>query len=190
MEARLTVGISGASGASLALSFLKLARKSGVPTELIVTSGGERTLRDELGLGPEALSGLVDEVYDCRDIGAAPASGSRPSLGMAVVPCSMKTLAGIASGYSENLLLRAADVALKERRRLVLAARETPLSAIHLRNMLELSQAGAVVFPPVPLWYAGPKTMEQMELQLSARLLSLFGIVTPELHVWTESGQE
>lgn len=184
MEPGLTVGISGASGAALALSFLKLAYESGVPTELIVTPGGERTLREELGLPADALREYVRELCDCHDIGAAPASGSRASLGMVVIPCSMRTLAGIAAGYSENLLLRAADVTLKERRRLVLVTREAPLPYIHLRNMQEVTRAGGIIFPPVPLWYAKPCGMDEMHKQLAARILGMFGVHTDAMPVW------
>ena len=135
MEPRLIVGISGASGAPLALAFLRGLRAAGVGAELIVSRGGALTLRQECGLEPQDLAVYADAVYDNDDLAAPPASGSHPSLGMAVVPCSMKTAAGICTGYSDNLLLRAADVALKERRRLVLAAREAPLSTLHLRNL-------------------------------------------------------
>lgn len=144
MDARLVVGVSGASGAPLALRFLLLAQECGLGVELIVTPGGARTLREECGLGPEDLAQYAEAVYDCADLAAPPSSGSHPTLGMAVVPCSMKTLAGIASGYSENLLLRAADVTLKEGRKLVLAVREAPLSAVHLRNMYELARCGGI----------------------------------------------
>lgn len=113
-----------------------------------------------------------------------PSSGSHPTLGMAVVPCSMKTLAGIASGYSENLLLRAADVTLKEGRKLVLAVREAPLSAVHLRNMYELARFGAVVFPPVPAWYAKPQSLEEAERQIAARILAQFGVEAPGAPCW------
>ena len=150
MEPRLIVGISGASGAPLALAFLRGLRAAGVGAELIVSRGGALTLRQECCLEPQDLAVYADAVYDNDDLAAPPASGSHPSLGMAVVPCSMKTAAGICTGYSDNLLLRAADVALKERRRLVLAAREAPLSTLHLRNLYELSRLGAVIVPPVP----------------------------------------
>lgn len=186
MDARLVVGVSGASGAPLALRFLQLARGCGLGVELIVTPGGARTLREECGLGPEALAQYAGAVYDCADLAAPPSSGSHPTLGMAVVPCSMKTLAGIACGYSENLLLRAADVTLKEGRKLVLCAREAPLSAVHLRNMLELSRLGAVIFPPVPAWYARPKSLEEAELQIAARLLAQFGVEAPCAQHWGE----
>lgn len=184
MGARLVVGVSGASGAPLALRFLQLARECGLGVELIVTPGGARTLREECGLGPEALAQYAEAVYDCADLAAPPSSGSHPTLGMAVVPCSMKTLAGIACGYSENLLLRAADVTLKEGRKLVLAPREAPLSAIHLRNMYELAKLGAVIHPPVPSWYAHPPTLQAAEHQIAARLLSHFGVDVPGAPRW------
>lgn len=187
MGTNLVVGISGASGAPLALRFLQLAHECGVGVELIVTPGGALTLREECGLGPEALAEYAGAVYDCSDLAAPPSSGSHPTLGMVVIPCSMKTLAGVASGYSENLLLRAADVTLKERRRLVLAVREAPLSGVHLRNMYELSRLGAVIFPPVPAWYAKPHSMEEAERQIAARILAQFGVEAPCVPRW---GQE
>lgn len=184
MDARLVVGVSGASGAPLALRLLLLAQECGLGVELIVTPGGARTLREECGLGPEDLAQYAEAVYDCADLAAPPSSGSHPTLGMAVVPCSMKTLAGIASGYSENLLLRAADVTLKEGRKLVLAVREAPLSAVHLRNMYELARFGAVVFPPVPVWYAKPQSLEEAERQIAARILAQFGVEAPGAPCW------
>ena len=184
MDARLVVGVSGASGAPLALRLLLLAQECGLGVELIVTPGGARTLREECGLGPEDLAQYAEAVYDCADLAAPPSSGSHPTLGMAVVPCSMKTLAGIASGYSENLLLRAADVTLKEGRKLVLAVREAPLSAVHLRNMYELARSGAVVFPPVPAWYAKPQSLEEAERQIAARILAQFGVEAPGAPCW------
>lgn len=184
MDARLVVGVSGASGAPLALRLLLLAQECGLGVELIVTPGGARTLREECGLGPEDLAQYAEAVYDCADLAAPPSSGSHPTLGMAVVPCSMKTLAGIASGYSENLLLRAADVTLKEGRKLVLAVREAPLSAVHLRNMYELARFGAVVFPQVPAWYAKPQSLEEAERQIAARILAQFGVEAPGAPCW------
>lgn len=184
MDARLVVGVSGASGAPLALRLLLLAQECGLGVELIVTPGGARTLREECGLGPEDLAQYAEAVYDCADLAAPPSSGSHPTLGMAVMPCSMKTLAGIASGYSENLLLRAADVTLKEGRKLVLAVREAPLSAVHLRNMYELARFGAVLFPPVPPWYAKPQSLEEAERQIAARILAQFGVEAPGAPCW------
>ncbi len=137
---RLLVGISGASGMPLAVEVLRALKASRIETHLICTDSAARTLSLETNLTLEDLQGLSHTVYDNRNIGAAPASGSCPMDGMIVVPCSMKTLAGIHCGYSDSLLLRAADVTLKERRKLVLVARECPLSNIHLRNMYEVSQ--------------------------------------------------
>lgn len=185
MEAkRLVVGISGASGAPLAVAFLEALRDTEIETHLVVTSGGERTLRQEMGLTLADVRALADVFYDNGDIGAAPASGSWKSMGMAVVPCSMKTLAGVHSGYSSGLLLRAADVALKERRRLVLAARECPLSPIHLRNMYELSQMGAVILPPVLSYYQGPETLQDATDHIVGKLLDQFGVDHPRFRRW------
>lgn len=181
-EKRLIVGISGASGAPLAVTLLKALKSTDVETHVIVTHGGELTLRQECGLN--CLEGLADVLYDNRDIGAAPASGSFQTMGMIVIPCSMKTAAGIHSGYSDNLLLRAADVTLKERRKLVLVARETPLSTIHLRNLYELSQMGAVVLPPMLSFYQKSETLEEMTNHIVGKVLDQFGIDAPDFHRW------
>jgi len=151
---RITVGISGASGIPIALTLLRFLKQCPfVETHLVLSTGAELTLEHESSLRRDDLPGLADVYHDNRNIGAAIASGSFTTAGMIVAPCSMKTLAGIAHGYSDNLLLRAADVCLKERRRLVLAVRECPLSSIHLRNMLTLSDMGAVILPPVLTYY-------------------------------------
>ena len=146
---RIIVGISGASGMPLALELLRQlqGRREQIETHLLYTDGAVQTLRKETGQKPEQLEKMADYVHDNHNIGAAPASGSFRTDGMIVVPCSMKTVAGIVSGYSDDLLLRAADVTLKECRRLVLVTRECPLSSIHLRNMYELSRMGAVILP-------------------------------------------
>lgn len=183
-QRRLVVGISGASGAPIGVELLKALRKTDVETHLIITRGGEMTIPQEIGLTVEQVRAMADVVYDNSNIGAAPASGSWKSLGMVVVPCSMKTVAGIWSGYSDNLLLRAADVMLKERRKLVLCARETPLSSIHLRNLLELSRAGAVILPPVLSYYQGPQSVEDMTCHIVGKLLDQFGIVYPHFCRW------
>ena len=149
MAKRLIVGISGASGAPLAVELLKILRTVGVETHVVLTRGGALTLKQECDM--DGLEGLADVLYDNRDIGARPASGSFKTDGMLVVPCSMKTVAGICSGYSDNLLLRAADVTLKEGRKLVLAPRETPFSTIHLRNLYELSRMGGTMATPIRL---------------------------------------
>ena len=184
MEQRLVVGISGASGAPLAVKLLKILRNTPIQTHLIVTHGGALTLDQECGMTLEEVRALADVVYDNRDIGAAVASGSYRTMGMVVAPCSMKTVAGIHSGYSDNLLLRAADVTLKERRKLVLAARESPLSTIHLRNLYELSQMGAVILPPMLSCYSHPRTVEDVTAQIVGRILDQFDVEAPELYRW------
>lgn len=178
MSDRLIVGVSGASGAPLALELLRQlrSRQPEIEVHLILSRSGALTLRQECGLTPEDLRGLVHSLHQNDDIGAAPASGSFRTLGMIVVPCSMKTVAGIVSGYSDNLLLRAADVTLKERRKLVLAARESPLGTIHLRNLYEASRLGAIIAPPVPAWYRHPQTMDDCVKQMASRLLSQFDL--------------
>ncbi len=182
---RMIVGVSGASGAPLAAAFLTaLRRAGGWESHLVMTQGARLTLGPETGLSVSGFQALADVVYDPGQVGAAIASGSFGWDGMAVVPCSMKTLAGIACGYSDNLLLRAADVTLKERRRLVLAARETPLSAIHLRNMLTLTEMGAVILPPVLTYYHQPGTVEDMPRQFTGKLLDQFGIQMPGYGRW------
>lgn len=182
MDQRLLVGISGASGAPLALALLSALKQSGIKTHVVVTRGGYLTLRQECGR--DSLEDLADVLYDNDNIGAAPASGSFQTLGMVVVPCSMKTAAGIHSGYSDNLLLRAADVTLKERRKLVLIARESPLSTLHLRNLYELSQMGAVILPPVLTYYQGPREIADMETHLVGKILDQFGLEYPAFHRW------
>lgn len=179
MEKRLVVGISGASGAPLALEALRMLRRANVEVHLVVTRGGEMTLRQECGMGLSDLAPLCDAIHDNGNIGAAIASGSFKTMGMLIVPASMKTLAGIASGYSENLLLRAADVTLKERRPLVLCARECPLSTVHLRNMLELSRMGAIIAPPMLEYYSRPQSVEEVAHHNACKLLDLLGL-SPE----------
>ncbi|MGM9651315.1 MAG: UbiX family flavin prenyltransferase [Faecousia sp.] len=181
-EKRLIVGVSGASGAPLAVALLKALKQTGVETHVMLTHGGELTLRQECGL--DSLTGLADVLYENHDIGAGPASGSFKAMGMIVIPCSMKTVAGIHSGYSDNLLLRAADVTLKERRKLVLVARETPLSTIHLRNMYELSQIGAVMIPPMLSYYHKPESIEEMTHHIVGKVLDQFDIEVPKFRRW------
>ena len=184
---RLIVGMSGASGAPLTVELLKrLQNDPSVETHLIVTDGAILTLAQETGLSYEALKALADVTYGNDSIGAAPASGSFRTIGMIVIPCSMKSVAGIASGYSDNLLLRAADVTLKERRKLVLAARETPLSTLHLRNLYEVSKLGAVVMPPVPAYYRHPVTIKDAVRDTVTRMLDQFDLNPEEGHYeWT-----
>ena len=165
---RIVVGVSGASGAALGLECLKCLRQAGAESALVVTRGGEITIEQELGMTLDEFATHADVVYDNKNIGAAIASGTYPVDGMIVAPCSMKTLAGIASGYSDNLLLRAADVQMKEQRRLVLMVRETPLHLAHLRNMVAVTEMGGIVCPPLPAFYLRPQTVEDVEPQRGA----------------------
>lgn len=178
MAERLIIGMSGASGAPLTVELLRQLhdRCPEVETHLIVTKGGEMTLVQETGMKLADLKSLVSVCHANSNIGAAPASGSFKTMGMIVVPCSMKTVAGIASGYSDNLLLRAADVCLKERRKLVLVARELPLSTLHLRNLYETSQLGAMILPPMLAYYNHPQSLEDCTRYAVDRILSQFGL--------------
>lgn len=182
MQKKLIVGISGASGAPLAVALLKALRAADVQTHVILTRSAQLTLRQECAR--DSVEDLADVVYDERDMGAAPASGSFMTDGMLVVPCSMKTAAGIHCGYSDNLLLRAADVTLKEGRKLVLAPRETPLSPVHLRNLYELSMMGVSIVPPMLTYYHCPGTMEEMTGHIVGKLLDQFGLNAPNYRRW------
>lgn len=175
MKKRLLIGMSGASGAPIAVELLRqLKKQESVETHLVVSRGAEMTLRQETDLSLEDLKDLADVYYENDRIGARPASGSFQMEGMIIVPCSMKTAAGIVSGYSDNLMLRAADVMLKERRRLVLVARESPLNTIHLRNLYELSQMGAVIMPPMLTYYNRPETVRDCTVYTVQRILRQF----------------
>lgn len=183
---RIVVGISGASGAPLAVELLRALQKTDLETHLIVTSGGWRTIAEETDLTADEVCALADVVHDADDIGAPPASGSWKTVGMVVVPCSMKTLAGIHSGYSDNLLLRAADVTLKERRKLVLVPRECPMSPIHLRNQYELSMMGTVILPPVLSYYNHPQCLKDAERHIVGKILDQFGVEYDGYRRWGE----
>jgi polyprenyl P-hydroxybenzoate/phenylacrylic acid decarboxylase-like protein len=150
-----------------------------------MSDGARRTLKMEMGLHAGEVEALADVVYDPRNLGAAISSGSFLTTGMVVIPCSMRSLAAIAAGTSDNLLLRAADVTLKERRPLVLVTRETPLSYIHLRNMMEVTQAGAVVLPPVPAFYHRPQTIDDLILHACGKVLDQFGIAHDLFQRWS-----
>jgi 4-hydroxy-3-polyprenylbenzoate decarboxylase len=183
---RLVVGISGATGIIYASRLLELLKPTDVETHLVVSRAGDITRSQETDLTPERMRGLADVTYTIGNIAAPLASGSFKTIGMVVLPCSMKTLAEIATGLSESLLSRAADVTLKERRRLVLMVRETPLNLIHLRNMLSVTEAGAIVFPPVPAFYTEPSSIDDMVTQTVGRILDLFDIETPGIRRWGE----
>lgn len=177
MKKRLVVGVSGASGVQLAVRLLAAMRgREGWETHLVGTEGARRVLECETDLRWEDLAALADFSHAAGDIGASIASGSFKTEGMAVIPCSMKTLAGIAHGYADNLLLRAADVTLKERRKLLLLARETPLHLGHLKNMVEAAALGAVILPPVLTYYNLPQSIEDMENHLVGKLMAEFGL--------------
>ncbi len=174
---RLLVAITGASGAVYGLRLLQaLQTVPGVETHAVVSDAGWQTLRHECAAGPHTLRPLVHTLHDAADIGAGPASGSFRCSGMVVAPCSMRTLAAIAHGLSDNLVTRAADVMLKERRRLVLMARETPLHLGHLRNMTAVTEMGAIVCPPVPAFYLRPQSVDDIVNASVARVLDLLDV--------------
>ncbi|QCB47838.1 UbiX family flavin prenyltransferase [Hydrogenophaga sp. PAMC20947] len=174
---RVLVAITGASGAVYGLRLLQaLGSAPGIEPHLVVSDAGWLTLRHELGMGPDALSPLVHTLHDAAHIGAGPASGSFRCQSMVVAPCSMRTLAAIAHGLSDNLITRAADVMLKERRRLVLMARETPLHLGHLRNMVSVTEMGAIVCPPMPAFYLKPQTVDDIVSASVARVLDLLDV--------------
>ncbi|MFA5703208.1 MAG: UbiX family flavin prenyltransferase [Advenella sp.] len=174
---RLVVGISGATGSIYATRLLERVREvQDVETHLVISPPGVLNIKYELDLDRQAVFDLADHVYNFRDVGSVLASGAFATAGMLILPCSMRTLAAVAHGFSDNLITRAADVHLKERRRLVLAVRETPFNLAHLRNMTQVTEMGGIVFPPLPAFYHHPKTIEEMVDHTVARLLALFDI--------------
>jgi 4-hydroxy-3-polyprenylbenzoate decarboxylase len=177
---RIIVGISGASGAVYGVRLLQVLRAlPGVEIHLSVSDAGWINLRHELSLEREAVAALAHRLHEARDIGAAIASGSFQSQAMVIAPCSMRTLAAVAHGLADNLITRAADVMLKERRRLVLLARETPLNLAHLRNMLSVTEMGAIVFPPVPAFYQRPQSVAEIVDHTVARVMDLLDLPNP-----------
>jgi 4-hydroxy-3-polyprenylbenzoate decarboxylase len=182
---RLIVALSGATGSIYGVRLLECLRDAGVETHLVISRWGVRTLLHETAFSKEQVEALAARAYAPGDMGAAISSGSFRTDGMVVAPCSAKTLAAIAHGVGENLIHRAADVILKERRKLVLAVREAPLSDIHLENMLKLSRMGAVVMPPMPAFYTRPQSLDDVVNHTVARLLDQFGIDAPGLARWT-----
>ncbi|CAO3429651.1 UbiX family flavin prenyltransferase [Azospirillum doebereinerae] len=183
---RLVVGISGASGVVLGIRMLTTLRRIGVETHLVVSRSAEVTLAHETDLKVADLRALADVHYAAADIGAAVASGSFRTLGMVVAPCSVRTMSEIASGVTSTLLTRAADVALKEKRRLVLMVRETPLHLGHLRTMTALAEMGAVIAPPVPAFYTKPQSIDDLIDHSVGRVLDLFGLDAGNLRRWGE----
>ena len=174
--ARVVVGITGATGAVYAVRLLERLRAAGRETHLVVSPAGVLNAHHELGLNRSALEALADVAYAPGDVGAAIASGSFATDAMVIVPCSMKTLAAVALGLSDNLLARAADVTLKERRRLVLMVRETPFNLAHLRNMTAVTEMGGVIFPPLPAFYHRPQSIDDLVNDTVERVLSMLGV--------------
>lgn len=174
MEMKLVVGISGASGAIYGIRLLEVLSRHGVESHLVITPAGRKTITLETGWRVDQVVALAARTYELDDVGAAIASGSFRTAGMVVMPCSIKTMSAIAHSYTDNLLVRAADVTLKERRRLVLAVRETPLHSGHLRAMLQLSELGAVIMPPVPAFYHLPETVDDIVNHTVGKCLDLF----------------
>jgi flavin prenyltransferase len=185
-SSRIVVGISGASGIVYGIRALELLRDAGIETHLVMSRSAEVTLAHETGRKVAEVRALATVAYAQQDIGAAIASGSFRALGMIVAPCSIRSMSEIATGVTSTLLTRAADVALKERRRLVLMVRETPLHTGHLRTMTQLSEMGAIIAPPVPAFYAAPRTLEDLVDQSVGRALDLFGIDTGVVSRWGE----
>ncbi|MBC06640.1 UbiX family flavin prenyltransferase [Thalassospira sp.] len=181
---RLIIGITGASGVIYGIRFLQLLKNAPTETHLVLSKAAERTIAYETDFKIREIKEMADVIHDNADIGAPIASGSFRACGMIIAPCSMKSLAEVASGVADNLIARSADVMLKERRRLVLMARETPLHAGHIRNMAQATENGAIIAPPVPAFYARPKSLEEMVTQSCARVLDLFDIDLPETARW------
>jgi len=181
---RLIVGVTGATGIIYAERALRLLRGMEVETHLVMSRAAELTREYESTLTRDDMHSLADYVHPIADVGACISSGSFRTLGMLVVPCSMRTVGELASGVTNTLLTRSADVVLKERLPLVLMVRETPLNLIHLRNMTTLTEAGAVIFPPVPAFYAKPQSLEEMVDHSVSRALDQFGLDTERIEAW------
>jgi polyprenyl P-hydroxybenzoate/phenylacrylic acid decarboxylase-like protein len=185
MKKRLIVGITGATGATYGISILKAIKTlPGWESHLVLTEAGALNAWHELQMKRKEIERLAAFAYHPKDIAATIASGSYLTEGMVIAPCSMKTLAAVAHAHADDLVSRAADVVLKERRRLVLVPRETPLNLAHLRNMTAATEMGAVIFPPVPAFYAKPRSIEDLVAHSVARILDLFAIHSPKLARW------
>ncbi|MBY8981211.1 MAG: UbiX family flavin prenyltransferase [Candidatus Lokiarchaeota archaeon] len=170
------VAITGASGVDLAVILLQQLKKNGLETELIITKVAEKIISIETDYKLSEIIEFSDKYYDVDDLTAGPASGSYKNNIMIIIPCSMKTLAAIANGYADNLITRAADVIIKERRKLILVVRESPFSAIHLENMLKLSRLGVVIAPPIPSYYIKPKSIKDINEYFVGRILDHIGV--------------
>ena len=181
---RIVVGITGATGAVYGVRLLERLRAAQVETHLVVSPAGVLNAHHELGLDRKALEALADVAYNPGDVGSAIASGSFATHSMVVAPCSMKTLAAVAHGLADNLLTRAADVTLKERRRLVLLVRETPLNLAHLRNMIAVTEMGGIIFPPLPAFYHRPQSIDELVNDSVERVLALLGVDDAAPKAW------
>jgi len=174
---RLVVGVTGATGAIYALRLLQAIRViGGVETHLVLSASGILNVEHELTMSRQDLDALADHSYGVRDVGATIASGSFATMGMIITPCSMRTLAAVAHGLSDNLITRAADVTLKERRRLILMVRETPFNLAHLRNMTAVTEMGGIIFPPLPAFYQQPSSIDELVDHTVSRVLDLVGL--------------
>jgi len=182
---RLIVGITGATGVIYGVRLLERLREAAVETHLVISRWGARTLMHETPYPREQVEALAHTVYAQGDMGAAISSGSFATAGMIIAPCSAKTLAAIAHGYGDGLVHRAADVVMKERRKLLLAVREAPLSEIHLENMLKLSRMGVVILPPMPAFYTNPRSLADIVEHTVERMLDQFGIEVPGARRWS-----
>jgi len=188
---RLIVGITGASGVVYGIRLLEILKKYNVKIYLIITKWAKKTIKLETEFKIEYVYSLAEQVFSNKDLAASISSGSFPTNGMIIAPCSMKTLAGIANGYSDNLVVRTADVTLKEGRKLLLMVRETPLNVIHLDNMQKLAQAGVIIMPPVPSFYTKPKTVDDIVNHTVGHVLDLFGISGTHLTKrWSGEGRD
>ncbi len=181
---RVVVAITGATGAVYGITLLKALAGAGVETHLVISRWAGETIRLETDFSPEQVAKMAFRCYSPDDQGAPPASGSFRHGGMVIAPCSMKTLSAVASGYADNLISRAADVTLKEKRPLILLPRETPLSVIHLENMIRVARAGAVIMPPMPSFYHRPETIGDIVNQTVGRVMDLLGIENSMVRRW------
>ena len=189
MTKRILVGISGASGVTYGVRMLEVLRETDFETHLIISDAGRLNIKIETTYKPAEVEAMADYVYDHKDMAASPSSGSFLTEGMVVVPCTIKSLSGIANSYNENLLVRTADVTLKEKRKLVLVVRETPLHVGHLRLMTQAAEMGAHILPPVPSFYHQPKTLEDIIDQTIGKVLDFMGIEHDLFMRWGENEQ-
>ena len=181
---RVVVGVTGATGAVYAIRLLQRLTGCGCETHLVASPAGVLNVHHELGLDRKALEALASHAYSPADVGAAIASGSCVTSSMVIVPCSMKTLAAVAHGLSDNLLTRAADVTLKERRRLILMVRETPFNLAHLRNMVAVTEMGGVIFPPLPAFYHRPQSIDELVNDTVERVMGMLGVEDAQPKSW------